>query len=78
MTAVTSATPGVLAVPGASEELVERLSDGLERVERLEAEKKDLAEQQKEIMASMMGPACRTTEVSVRLIMIDMTRKATR
>ncbi|GAA3609341.1 polyprenyl synthetase family protein [Marihabitans asiaticum] len=39
MTAVTSATPGVVAVPGASEELVERLSDGLERVERLIVER---------------------------------------
>ncbi|WP_144855559.1 polyprenyl synthetase family protein [Marihabitans asiaticum] len=36
---MTSATPGVVAVPGASEELVERLSDGLERVERLIVER---------------------------------------
>ncbi|MET4077720.1 heptaprenyl diphosphate synthase [Janibacter sp. UYMM211] len=35
MTSVTSSTPGIIAVPGASDDLTARLLDGLERVERV-------------------------------------------
>lgn len=35
MTSVTSSTPGIIAVPGASDDLTARLLEGLERVERV-------------------------------------------